>query len=535
MRKNNVDFGRYASIWVSSTPGPGKEEEEVQTEFSEVYETVQFSGLKSGAQEHNTKNILWIWQTFVQQVNPLTKILHIPTLQQRILAVMWDTSSISDSLATLMFAVYNLVITPMSPEECENLFGESRVELLTRYRSATVHGLVKTNFLATRNLEILQALTLFLFSEPESELTCTLVSAAIRLGQMMGLHKENTELSVFDNEMRIRLWWQLRCLDSRSRAISNPGMRPLPACEFGDVRLPLNVNDADLHPEMVVAPVEHDGPTEMICVMMKFEFLNWLGSSPKAVRFREKIISGPPIRDSNISTKFEDEAINDLEAVWQGKYTRDCDTNIPLHALRKFFQSFAISRMRFKILHPRKRAPNNDGDLFMSREESDLLFESALITLEMVHLSLKGKLASHLFIQMTVNFQIDVYIYVVSELRRRFSGNRVALAWRLIEELYNEHPELIHDMENSSFVAFGNLTLEAWEERQKEIFPNLNLAEIGNIPQFISLLSKKRNEKMNEEASQIQPVANAIGLESLVDLQGTEYVSWEHWTDFLDL
>lgn len=55
MRKNNVDFGRYASIWVSSTPGPGKEEEEVQTEFSEVSETVQFSGLKNGAQEHNTK------------------------------------------------------------------------------------------------------------------------------------------------------------------------------------------------------------------------------------------------------------------------------------------------------------------------------------------------------------------------------------------------------------------------------------------------------------------------------------------------
>lgn len=91
----------------------------------------------------------------------------------------------------------------------------------------------------------------------------------------------------------------------------------------------------------------------------------------------------------------------------------------------------------------------------MSCEESDLLFESALTTLEMVDLSLKGKFASHLFIHMTFNFQIDMYIYVVSELRRRFSGDRVALAWRLVEELYNEHPGLIHDTESSSFVALA--------------------------------------------------------------------------------
>lgn len=55
MRKHNIDFGRYANIWVSSTPGPGKEEEEVQTEVSEVSETVYLSGPKNDAQEHTTK------------------------------------------------------------------------------------------------------------------------------------------------------------------------------------------------------------------------------------------------------------------------------------------------------------------------------------------------------------------------------------------------------------------------------------------------------------------------------------------------
>lgn len=39
---------------------------------------------------------------------------------------------------------------------------------------------------------------------------------------------------------------------------------------------------------------------------------------------------------------------------------------------------------------------------------------------------------------------------------------------------------------------------------------------------------------MSEGDSQIQPVANATSLDDLVGLQGNNYLSWEHWTDFLD-
>jgi hypothetical protein len=55
MRKHNIDFGRYPNICVSSTPGPGKEEEVVQTEVSEISETIHVSEPENYAQEHNTK------------------------------------------------------------------------------------------------------------------------------------------------------------------------------------------------------------------------------------------------------------------------------------------------------------------------------------------------------------------------------------------------------------------------------------------------------------------------------------------------
>lgn len=111
-----------------------------------------------------------------------------------------------------------------------------------------------------------------------------------------------------------------------------------------------------------------------------------------------------------------------------------------------------------------------------------------LTTLETVHQSLKGRLASHSLIHMTVK------LYVFSELRRKFSEDRVARAWQLIEELYSEHPELIHKTENSSLVAFGNLTLEAWEEHQIELLCQSDLVEIGNMWDFIVALGDEKRE-----------------------------------------
>lgn len=461
------------------------------------------------------------------------KILHVPTLQQRILDASWDPSKASKSLTTIMFAIYNLAITPMSSDECQASFGETKDTLLTRYRAAIVRALVVTDFLTTSEFEVLQALVLFLFTDPVSELTCTLTGAAIRMGQKMGLHRESPDpkISLFEKEMRIRLWWQLRCLDIRSRALSTTRMKALPSSEFGDVRLPLNVNDADLHPDMVELPIEHNGPTEMLCVLIKFEVFNWVRSSPNAAKFFNNVIQAH-LRD-NSSMELEDEAINELEAVYQEKYLRNLDQNIPLHSLTHAVARFSVSHMRFKVHHPRGRAVVTGGEFNMTRDESDMLFDSALTTLEMVDVSIHGKLSSHLFVHMTFNYQLDVYIYIISELRRRRSGDRIALAWRLVDDLYNEHPELINDAENSFFVALGNLTLEAWETRRKELSRGQDAMESKVTPQCIRLLWDKR-ENMGQEQVQMPTMSGSHGLDSFV-LMDYNDLNWEYWNDFLHI
>ncbi|KKK25407.1 hypothetical protein P175DRAFT_0521416 [Aspergillus ochraceoroseus IBT 24754] len=578
MRKHNVDFTPFANTWVPSglevktravgSPRPvavsagghrihsNCDQQERQTvnldpclwsilspelkhppiqnlqykDDPSLHPTPPFSCVLSGTHPElyelhpSPQNIYRLWQTFVERVNPLIKIVHVPTLQQRILDASWDLPNVSKPLTAILFAIYTLAVTSISPDYSQSTLGEARDTLLIRYRVATLRALVAADFPTTKDFEVLQALVLFLLTDPESELTSTLSGVALRIGQRIGLHRNDTEVQVsfFEKEMRIRLWWQLFGLDSRVRVISSPGRRPSP-WEFGDLRLPLNVNDADLHPDMIECPIEHRGPTEMLFVLMKFELSNWLRSSLTAAEIFQNIIHGPV--KHHMWPELEDRAIDELQTIYQAKHFRYLDKRIPLHRSAYAMANLLIARLRFKVHHPRSRTAGDDGKIYLTQEESDTLFDSALLSLEMVDVGTHCNFASYLFTHMTSKPPIDAYIYVLSELRRRYSGDRVALAWRLVENLYDEHPKLISDGDNRFFVALGDLTLEAWEARRQGLVRDEVPQELNANPQFIQLLSDRRKEKAIEGAS--TPIISDFIMDADLD--------WEYWSDFLRL
>ncbi|KIX10125.1 uncharacterized protein Z518_01206 [Rhinocladiella mackenziei CBS 650.93] len=577
MRKHNVDFTHYANTWVSSGLEMKLKDNDSHSPVSHIsaqagrpiskisvnVEKCLWSNLSSELKHppvqslrhrddpllHPTPSLQLIysstqpalhdlhpeprhiyryWQIFVETVNPFIKIVHVPTLQQRILDASWDLANVPKPLTAMLFAIYTLAVTSLSSEECHASFGETRDTLLSRYRVATVRALIAADFLITREVEVLQAFVLFLFADPESELTSSLTGAAIRLGEKMGLCRETPDpkISFFEKEMRVRLWWQLYGLHSRTRANFTPGKTP-PLSEFGQVRLPLNVNDADLHPNMTEPPIEHSGPTEMLCVLMKFEVFHWLRSSPTAAKVFENIIQGP-VR-GKMSMELEDEAINEIEAIYREKYFRNSDKRIPLHGLTHAMANLNIAYMRFKAHHPWGRAAVSGGEVYMTQEESDMLFDAALTSLEMVNEGVHSKFSSHLFAHMTSKFQMDTFIYVISDLRQRSGGERVTLAWKLIEDLCNEHPELIDEVDNTFFVALGNLILEAWETRRKELLRAPGVREADVTPSFIQLLWGKRQTE-NVENVMMPTMLDPPDLDTLGWAD-----DWEYWNDFLRL
>ncbi|EEU36770.1 uncharacterized protein NECHADRAFT_19679, partial [Fusarium vanettenii 77-13-4] len=94
----------------------------------------------------------------------------------------------------------------------------------------------------------------------EPRLSWKLSGLAVRLAQTFGLHREDSfvGLSIYEVEMRRRLWWQIAILDAPS-AEAYSGEYNLSS----DTNPPRNLDDAQIYPAMAEYPPEARRITEM--------------------------------------------------------------------------------------------------------------------------------------------------------------------------------------------------------------------------------------------------------------------------------
>ena len=107
--------------------------------------------------------ILKLWQIFLTNVNPLTKIVHQPTLQQSIESIA-DIEHLPRGLEALMFAIYGAAVLSMRDGECQATFGESRSTLQSRYSLGARRSLTRARFMRSSDIMVLQALVIYLVS-----------------------------------------------------------------------------------------------------------------------------------------------------------------------------------------------------------------------------------------------------------------------------------------------------------------------------------------------------------------------------------
>lgn len=75
------------------------------------------SGVNLKALHPLPSQIPFYWQTFLENVNPLVKIIHIPTMNKVVKEVQNNLSSLSKSTEALMFSIYFATITSMTTNE----------------------------------------------------------------------------------------------------------------------------------------------------------------------------------------------------------------------------------------------------------------------------------------------------------------------------------------------------------------------------------------------------------------------------------
>jgi hypothetical protein len=114
----------------------------------------------------DTKLALQLWNLYVKSVDPVLKILHIPTVQSTVIATILDPRSAPSSTVALTFAIYFAAVTVLCHDNnndpidlpCEKL------KLLKRYKMSLDRLLLITDLMNQPEMTALQALAIYVVS-----------------------------------------------------------------------------------------------------------------------------------------------------------------------------------------------------------------------------------------------------------------------------------------------------------------------------------------------------------------------------------
>lgn len=116
----------------------------------------------------HSPRILQLWQIFLDNVHPLSKVLHSPSTQRQIIAATLNLDGVSRGLEALMFVMYLSAVNSLKPLECESILGERRDVLHKRYLAAAKQAFVNCECLKSCSFIVLQSLTLYLVRNYEN-------------------------------------------------------------------------------------------------------------------------------------------------------------------------------------------------------------------------------------------------------------------------------------------------------------------------------------------------------------------------------
>ena len=434
----------------------------------------------------NPGQIFKLWQVYLDNINPLIKVFHAPSVQQIISNASSNLDDVPKNVECLMFGIFSTAVESLGNTECTNIMGESKSVVSKRFKTAVHLALVRSSFLKTSDPMVLQAFVLFITSliNFDARVIWILTGVAARIGQRIGLHQDPETLGLppFEGEMRRRLWYQIMMQDGFAEKLAGTGGTTL----FGKVKRPLNLNDSDLFPDMKELPKEHEGATEMMFFLIRCYLGDFLRHSANPGATFDGVWNRISGKAASLAVK--DKAIDELEALYDRKFLKYCDSSIPWHFMCTFLAKGVIAMLRFIAHCP-------DGtDANLPQSEKDLLFDWAVSVVRWQNMAYTTKEMEGCLWHINSHFQWKGFVYFVSALKYRTDGPDVDLAWKEVQTVFDFHPNFATKIRRHALpIAVATLTLTSWDA-----YVAARGVPEGGEPYFIQLL-RARTEKENTE------------------------------------
>lgn len=491
--------------------------------------------------------IFQLWQIYLNNVNPVLKISHVPTLQNQIIGAGANLAKTPKPLEALMFAIYFMAITSMKDDEVRTTFGEDRSILLSKYQAATTQALVNAGFMRSTELMVLQALFLYLlairrYTDPRS-LFC-LIGVAVRIATRLGLHRDGAQfgISPFDTEQRRRLWWQIVMFDKRIAEMTGSSITAL-SSSGGDCQVPLNCNDTDLSEHARDPPPAYQGPTEMLFALARIELARAGGhggrptpppaatsTSPAravaALKQRTRVNFSPSPSSPDVVTQSANLHLpqGNLDGYChyvEVNYLRHCDEKIPLHYFTLMITRQALCKLR--IVDFMCRGVSTES---LEQPERDTLFVEAINMVEYDNMIVGHDALQGFMWYMMMNFPFPAYIFLLNELRARRTGDLCDRAWNVIIENH-ERRGLQHLLKGPLHVAFGSMFLKAWDVREAAEAQNGRELQIPKLINILRQRAKRMPPPKRPAGSSSAPAAGSLPTQASSSQQQSSYIQQE--------
>ncbi|KAL2834863.1 fungal-specific transcription factor domain-containing protein [Aspergillus cavernicola] len=452
------------------------------------------------AEQHPSYNeATKLWNVYVQNVESLCKVLHVPTVAKMVDTVSKTPAAASKSDECLLFVIYYFAVLSMSDVECLQEFSKSRKHLMLRYRTAVCQALVNASWLKTTAMPVLQAYTLLLIAmrtQIDSHTFWILTGIAVRLAQRMGLHRDGEKLGLppFEVQMRRRLFWQLLPLDAYAGQVSGTGISISP--NSWDTKQPLNINDDQIFPGMTQQPQEQRGASEMIFCLSRIELSNFYTRT------------GVKMKELDATIQFKDagdieKLIDEVEDLIETRFLRYCDILNPLHVFTSGIVRSATNAVRLRARMP-----------LLTKQSITVTSRRDLCTLAEKILDTNNTLYSNPSInkfrwQMAAFFLWDALLCILRSLAEVgfYSPLELTTTWTKVAQVYSNHEELFKPR-RTLHATIGRLTLKAWLANPP---CDLSLEE----PAFITALRAHREPKVNRQ--QQESINQTEGIDKAAD------------------
>ncbi|KAK6542281.1 hypothetical protein TWF694_006241 [Orbilia ellipsospora] len=433
--------------------------------------------------------IFRLWQIYLDNVNPLLKITHTPTLQPRIIDAAAEVEKIPPNLEALLFSIYCMAVLSLGDEECEKLLGTPKAQTLSSYQFACRQALQNCDFLRSSDRECLIALFLYLVSirpDTDPRSLSSMLAVAVRSAHRMGIHDEatNAKCIPLEAEMRRRLWWALVIFDNRVCEMfdyKTVSLSPTWSC-----KIPINANDSELRPEMKNPPVvlnEHV-PTESLFVVVRSELADFIRHSAFHLDFTNPSLKTIRIKkeNSNEPASIRQESHEELlalEMMVNAKHLGLCNPENGFHFMTMLSTRVSIAKgflMEYYLnyIAPSDQDPKRDT------------FSHALTMLDCDTRLMTSPLTKGFNWYILFHFPFPAWVHVLQDLRHDPNKTGVENAWDVMSDNYDVRVKKAKRGDRPLFVVFARMVLHTWTSREETLRSQGLSSEQILIPRMVT-------------------------------------------------